>query len=388
MKVSYYVRILEELLQGERYMLAKNLEPLRLVRGIRKKRGNKFGEEDIAWSLDQAVKQVPKREKRFVLEEKDFSFTGKIEERPMERLSAMAGLGNVKTMIHEYAALGQEQMRNSRLENICSHMVFSGRPGTGKTECARIIAEIMAEQGQNNGNFVLASRKDIVGKYIGQTAPKVANLFRQARSGVLFVDEAGFFLQDSTRGSYNQEAIKEFVRYMETYQDVTVIFALYPHEVEAWMELDAGLSSRISRIVRFEDYTEEELVQIAAYMSGKRGYCMEKAAEAQIAEYIRKRKDTLQENFGNAREIRKLVESAIFARSIRVYNKTGKSGKLVLKASDFEKGAERLMQEEEAKAGKKKAPIGFAMMKEEDDGWNHADQEHLPKGKCSAVSMN
>jgi SpoVK/Ycf46/Vps4 family AAA+-type ATPase len=369
-------------------MLAKNLEPLRLVRGIRKKRGNKFGEEDIAWSLDQAVKQVPKREKRFVLEEKDFSFTGKIEERPMERLSAMAGLGNVKTMIHEYAALGQEQMRNSRLENICSHMVFSGRPGTGKTECARIIAEIMAEQGQNNGNFVLASRKDIVGKYIGQTAPKVANLFRQARSGVLFVDEAGFFLQDSTRGSYNQEAIKEFVRYMETYQDVTVIFALYPHEVEAWMELDAGLSSRISRIVRFEDYTEEELVQIAAYMSGKRGYCMEKAAEAQIAEYIRKRKDALKEKFGNAREIRKLVESAIFARSIRVYNRTGKNGKLVLKASDFAKGAERLMQEEEAKAGKKKAPIGFAMMKEEDDGWNHADQERLPKGKCSAVSMN
>jgi SpoVK/Ycf46/Vps4 family AAA+-type ATPase len=369
-------------------MLAKNLEPLRLVRGIRKKRGNKFGEEDIAWSLDQAVKQVPKREKRFVLEEKDFSFTGKIEERPMERLSAMAGLGNVKTMIHEYAALGQEQMRNSRLENICSHMVFSGRPGTGKTECARIIAEIMAEQGQNNGNFVLASRKDIVGKYIGQTAPKVANLFRQARSGVLFVDEAGFFLQDPARGSYNQEAIKEFVRYMETYQDVTVIFALYPHEVEDWMELDAGLSSRISRIVRFEDYTEEELVQIAGYMSGKRGYCMEKAAEAQIAEYIRKRKDTLQENFGNAREIRKLVESAIFARSIRVYNKTGKSGKLVLKVSDFEKGAERLMQEEEAKAGKKKAPIGFAMIGKEENGWNDAGQAPMQARKCSAVSMN
>lgn len=354
---GYYVQVVEELLDGERYRLDEKLQPERLVRILMKRRGrNRFCEEDIAWSLDYAVKQARTGKKRFILEERDFSFTGKTETAPMDRLNEMTGLGNAKQMAKEFSAFAQEQMRNRMLKKVCSHMIFDGNPGTGKTECAKIVAEIMAELGQSSGVFVEASRKDIVAGYVGQTAPKVAALFQRAQGGVLFVDEAGFFLHD-TRGSFNQEAVKEFVRYMEMYQDVTVIFALYPHEVREWLDMEPGLASRISRIVRFEDYTIEELLEIAHYMCRQRGYRTEESADGVIADYIDKRKASDPKKFGNAREVRKLVESAIFARSLRRYEDRQAETVFVLREEDFKNGAARLIREEQELTGKK--TIGF-----------------------------
>jgi hypothetical protein len=356
--IRYYVQILNELLDGERYTLDEELEPERLVRILMKKRGiNKFCEEDIVWSLDYAAKRMSAKKKRYIFSESDFSFNGKVEITSKKRIQEMIGLDNAKQMIRENEALIRERMCNSKLERMCSHMIFEGNPGTGKTECAKIIAENMAEMGQNNGVFVEAARKDIVAGYIGHTAPKVAGLFAQARGGVLFVDEAGFFLHDSREG-FNQEAIKEFVRYMEMYQDVTVIFALYPHEVEEWLEMEAGLSSRISRIVRFDDYTNDEMLEIARYMGRKRGYCLEGAADSIITDYIKKRRISRKKQFGNAREVRKLVEAAIFARSLRRYDDKDEETVFVLTKEDFKNGAARLISEEKERMGKR--PIGFS----------------------------
>lgn len=356
MKFGYYQKIVKMLIEGERHKPDNSVKWDRILRNIQKKCGNQFCEEDIAWSLDQAEKSAIGRGDFRCLKAEDFKLDIHDYDSPMKKLDEMIGLNAIKTLAHEYAALSLEQTRNEKLTDICKHAVFVGKPGTGKTMCAELLARIMAEYGQSNGNFILASRKDIVAEYVGQTAPKVAELFSKARKGVLFIDEAGFLLHD-TKGSFNQEAIKEFVRYMEMYQDVTVIFALYPGEVDDWLELDAGLSSRISRIIPFEDYSEEELLKIMKRMCEDRGYHMSENTEEIIRSYLCRQQNRKGEEFGNAREGRKLVEAAVIARSMRCYEAETSEKEPMLIAEDFEYGIKRL---EEGTGWRHPLPIGFA----------------------------
>lgn len=356
MTFDYYMNIMEWLLKGERYRLDSALKKEQIVRNIQKKCSDRFCEEEVAWSLDQAEKSAIARDDFRSLKPDDFRLDVYDYASPMKKLNEMIGLEAVKTLAHEYAALSREQMRNVKVSNICKHVVFVGRPGTGKTMCGELLAQIMAEHGQSNGNFIVASRKDIVAEYVGQTAPKVAKLFTQARKGVLFVDEAGFLLHDQ-KGSFNQEAIKEFVRYMELYQDVMVIFALYPGEAEEFLKLDAGLRSRISRVIPFEDYSEKELFYIVRRMCEDRGYKMSENTEEIIREYLQKQRRLLGEEFGNAREGRKLVESAVIARSMRCYDDERKEEEPILIAEDFAYGIRRL---EQGRGKQKALAIGFA----------------------------
>lgn len=352
----YYAEILQELLEGEKYRPEEGLQAETLVRSIRQKCTDKFREEDLAWVLDQAAKKA-KAEGRRVLLASDFLLDTAETEGALSRLERMTGLRNMKRAAKEFAALSREQEQNEKLQDISKSMLFVGAPGTGKTECGRLIAKIMSEEGQSNGSFLVAGRKDIIGKYVGHTAPMVSKLFQKARNGVLFVDEAGFFLQDTER-NFTAEAIKEFVRHMEVYRDVTVIFALYPGEVEAWLSLDAGLSSRIGRVVKFENYTEEELLAIGAGMCTDRGYVMEKEAEDEIGNYLEKRREVLGEKFGNAREMRKLVEAAVMEKSVRCFLQRREECDMVLTKEDFQHAMERL-QEETKKEEKKRRVIGF-----------------------------
>ena len=352
----YYVGILQELLEGERNRLAEGLSAETLVRSIRQKCTDKFSEEDLAWALDQAAKKA-KADGRKVLIASDFLIDAVETISALERLEKMTGLMNMKQAAREFAALSREQERNDKLQNICKSMLFVGSPGTGKTECGRIIAKIMSEEGQSNGSFLLVSRKDIIGKFVGHTAPMISNLFQKTRNGVLFVDEAGFFLQDSDR-SFTSEAIKEFVRHMEMYRDVIVIFALYPGEVEAWLSLDAGLASRIGRIVKFEDYTQDELFVIGKEMCEERGYVMGNEMETEISIYMKERRGVLGEKFGNARESRKLVEAAIMEKSMRCFQESAEERDCVLTKDDFIRAMERLKKE--VKNGeKKRRVVGF-----------------------------
>ena len=217
-------------------------------------------------------------------------------------------------------------------------MLFYGNPGTGKTTSARLLAEVMAEYGTTNATFIEASRADIIGKYVGTTAVKIAELFEKARNGVLFVDEAGFFLNKGA-GGYVNEAIKEFVRFMENCPDVTVIFAMYEKEVEEFLNLDAGLSSRISRMVRFKDYSIQELQDICMHIAKENGYKLEKEALMTAMDHIAVLKRG--RNFGNARDVRKIVESSIRAHSVRLM-KPGEKKPDCLTKEDVEKGIRRL----------------------------------------------
>ena len=320
---NYYLGVMDKLMEGAEYTFAHNCNKDKLLRGLMKKRGHRIGEEDIATFLKLAISEAAKDCDRKELKNEDFSVTVCVDKvSAWDKLNNMVGLNNVKYVVEESVALMSEQLNNSLLKTGKNHMLFYGNPGTGKTTCAKLVADVYDEAGVGNGNFVMATRKDLVGKYVGHTAHQVAKCFENARGGVLFVDEAGFLL-DEKAGGFVEEAIKEFVRYMEEYDDVMVVFAMYPREAEGFLELDEGLRSRITRQVEFEDYSTDELTDITVDMLFDNGYTLKKGAKEAIRNYIEEARNSEDEEFGNARAARKLTEAIISQISINNY-RTGK----------------------------------------------------------------
>ena len=349
---SYYETVFEALLSNTEYELQSDVTVANVVNNIMKLRGKHFAEEDLQWIIQNAIhKKELEDDDHKILSMEDFVLNGKLEKPALERLEEMPGLKEVKDMVIEQTALLVESRRNENLKNMHGSMIFYGNPGTGKTTCARLLAEVMKDHGVTNATFIEASRADIIGEYVGSTATKVASLFEKARGGILFVDEAGFFLNEGA-GGYVNEALKEFVRFMENCPDVTVIFGMYEQEAEKFLNLDAGLTSRISRMVEFKDYSNKELQDICSYMAKTNGYNLEKAAIEPLMDYVASLKKS--KNYGNAREIRKVMESAIIAHSVRIMAKDTRK-KDVLTVDDVKKGIERLR-----KTPKNKNNFGFA----------------------------
>ena len=348
---SYYETVFEALLSNTEYELQSDVTVANVVNNIMKLRGKLFAEEDLQWIIQNAIhKKELEDDDHKILSMEDFVLNGKLEKPALERLEAMPGLKEVKDMVIEQTALLVESRRNENLKNMHGSMIFYGNPGTGKTTCARLLAEVMKDHGVTNATFIEASRADIIGEYVGSTATKVASLFEKARGGILFVDEAGFFLNEGA-GGYVNEALKEFVRFMENCPDVTVIFGMYEQEAEKFLNLDAGLTSRISRMVEFKDYSNKELQDICSYMAKTSGYTLEQAAIEPLMDYVASLRKS--KNYGNAREVRKVMESAIIAHSVRIMTK-GTRKKDVLTADDVKKGIERLR-----KTPKNKTNFGF-----------------------------
>lgn len=349
---TYYERVLTELLSNTGYSLEKGLTVLEVVNRIMKLRGRKFAEEDMDWMINNAIqRKTASDDEKHVLSMEDFTLNGKLEQSAYDRLSSMPGLDEMKEMVIEQTALLKERRRNEKLGNMHGNMIFYGNPGTGKTTCARLLAEIMGDNGITNASIMEVSRADIIGKYVGTTAAKIAGIFEKARGGVLFVDEAGFFL-NTNAGGYVDEAIKEFVRFMENYPDVIVIFAMYEREAEDFLKLDAGLASRISRMIEFKDYSDKELSDIFIHMAENNGYTVGRGAVTHVMEYIRALKK--EEFFGNAREVRKILESCIISHSVRVMNNDAKNAD-VLTGEDIKRGIKRLSQKLDVMKGE----IGF-----------------------------
>ena len=312
---DYYAGLLSGMLDRTGARLSPDTSPLEIILTIRRKLGALFDESALDWMYQHALEKAREDKE---LDISDFIADYNPQDTAFTALSRMVGLKNVKEVIAESLAFGKELVRNSKLKSVSKHdhMIFCGNPGTGKTTVAELYAECMAESGLSNGVFVNASREDLIGKYVGQTASKVSLKFKDARGGILFVDEAGFFLNNES-GGYLREAVKEFVRYMETMPDVTVIFGMYEKEVEGFLSLDSGLRSRISRVVRFEDYTDDEIIQIADYMCDERGYGLDPQAASIVRKYIsdlRKKDD-----FGNARDVRRLIDNAVRAHCVALH---------------------------------------------------------------------
>lgn len=307
----YYQQVISFLMEKAGIRLEKNTTPDEVLCRIKMITGENFCEEAIEHVVSQAKKK--QAEKGFA-EAKDFGFELSTQMKATDAISKLPGLVEVKKTIRELDAYVKEVGRNKALKLRPKHLLLAGNPGTAKTTTAKFIAEKYAESGLCNSTFITAKRSDLIGKYVGHTADKISRLFRDARNGVLLIDEAGFLLNEDS-GGYVTEAIRELVRFMET-ENVIVIFCMYASEVENFLKLDAGLSSRISRIINFPDYTKTELMEIAEYMAKDNGYSISGDSLEKISAYIETIRN--QKGFGNAREVRKIIGNIIEAHSIRL----------------------------------------------------------------------
>ena len=193
-----------------------------------------------------------------------------------DELNQMIGLAEAKSTIEKalnyYKIQRIYKDKGIKQDHPAMHMVFTGNPGTAKTTVARLFARIMKENGLlSKGHLVEVGRSDLVGKYVGWTASIVKDKFKSAMGGVLFIDEA-YSLVDDRGGSFGDEAINTIVQEMENRrEDLVVIFAGYPKEMERFLEKNPGLRSRIAFHVPFADYSVEELCQIAKHIGKSKG---------------------------------------------------------------------------------------------------------------------
>ena len=239
-----------------------------------------------------------------------------------ERLSDMIGLESAKKLIDSAIATFKMQKRLRKrgviLDNNTMHMVFTGNPGTAKTTTARLMAEILKEEGiLSSGVFVEAGRADLVGQFVGQTAPKVRKKFDEANGGVLFIDEAYSLNDNSDRGSFGDEAINTIVQEMDNRRgEMIVVFAGYPDEMRSFIERNPGMSSRIGYRVNFEDYSVEELCEITRYqVEAKHLHITDAAVEKLVPIYEKAR---MNKTSGNGRYVRRAVELAISNLAVRL----------------------------------------------------------------------
>ncbi|WP_246049975.1 stage V sporulation protein K [Aquibacillus sediminis] len=241
--------------------------------------------------------------------------------------SSFIGMNRLKETVREiYANIEINQRREQvglKTQNQVLHMLFKGNPGTGKTTVARKLADLFYDMNVlSKGHFIEAERADLVGEYIGHTAQKTRELIEKAMGGVLFVDEA-YSLARGGEKDFGKEAIDTLVKHMEDkHGDFILILAGYPNEMDHFLSLNPGLASRFPIVMDFEDYSVEQLIQIANQMALEREYQLTKDAEAKLRDYlVRKKQKYHDRNFSNARFIRNTIEKSIRKHAVRLIKK-------------------------------------------------------------------
>jgi probable Rubsico expression protein CbbX len=243
----------------------------------------------------------------------------------------LIGLQPVKTRIREIAALLVVERARSQLGLSTGapplHMSFTGNPGTGKTTVAMRMAEILHRLGYvRKGHLIAVTRDDLVGQYVGHTAPKTKEVLKRAMGGVLFIDEAYYLYRPENERDYGQEAIEILLQVMENQRDdLVVIVAGYKERMETFFRSNPGLSSRIAHHLDFPDYTPEELLAIADLMLSDMQYSLSRMARQALTEYITLRRE--QPHFANARSIRNALDRARLRQANRLFSVPGPVGR-------------------------------------------------------------
>jgi probable Rubsico expression protein CbbX len=240
----------------------------------------------------------------------------------------LVGLGAVKTRIREIAALLLvERLRKQaglEAEPPALHMCFTGGPGTGKTTVGMRMAKILHTLGYiRQGQLVVATRDDLVGQYVGHTAPKTKEVLKRAMGGVLFIDEAYYLYRPENERDYGQEAIEMMLLAMEERRDdLVVILAGYEDRMETFFQSNPGIRSRIAHHLHFPDYTEEELMAIADLMIERQMYAFDGESREVFADYLRRRID--QPHFANARSVRNAIDRIKLRQADRLVRQGGR----------------------------------------------------------------
>ncbi len=249
-----------------------------------------------------------------------------------EELDSLVGLDNVKQMLRDLVSLMKFKSKTGdslKIKDTNLHMVFLGNPGTGKTTVARMVAGILYNLNYIEQNKLIeVSAKDLIGQYVGQTAPKTIGVVEKALGGVLFIDEAYSLASKpgSSGSSFNEECIATLIQAMENYRDnLVVIFAGYSKEMDAFLKSNSGIVSRIGYTMDFKDYTLDELIQILKSMFIKSGFFVEQGAIDKATEIIEEYRHS--EGFGNARFVRNIYEKAIIKHATNTA--TAKSKKVL-----------------------------------------------------------
>ena len=235
----------------------------------------------------------------------------------------LIGLEPVKERIRETAALllvdrARRQMGLSQ-ETPTLHMSFSGNPGTGKTTVALKMAGLLHRLGYvRKGHLVSVTRDDLVGQYIGHTAPKTKEVLKKAMGGVLFIDEAYYLYRPDNERDYGQEAIEILLQVMENNRDdLVVIMAGYADRMDKFFSANPGFRSRIAHHIEFPDYRDDELLEISRQMLAGQNYHLSPEAEAALEHYIALRRG--QPHFANARSLRNALDRARLRQANRLF---------------------------------------------------------------------
>ena len=235
----------------------------------------------------------------------------------------LIGLAPVKKRIRETAALLLVDRARNKLglahDTPTLHMSFTGNPGTGKTTVALRMADLLNRLGYiRQGHLVTVTRDDLVGQYIGHTAPKTKEVLKKAMGGVLFIDEAYYLFRPENERDYGQEAIEILLQVMENQRDdLVVIVAGYADRMEQFFSSNPGFRSRIAHHIDFPDYTDGELLLIAEKMLTEQNYIMSSDARDAMANYITLRRK--QPHFANARSIRNALDRARLRQANRLF---------------------------------------------------------------------
>ena len=252
-----------------------------------------------------------------------------VRSRPLEEilteLDGLIGLNAVKQDVRQLAnyvkVLQIRQAKGLRVSDMSYHMVFYGKPGTGKTTVARLIGEIYKALGViSKGHLIEADRAKLVAAYVGQTAIKTTEVVNTALGGVLFIDEAYTLAPADSHGNdYGQEAIDTLLKLMEDHRnDFVVIVAGYPDEMGRFVASNPGLQSRFNKYLSFEDYTPEELVSIFNHFCKQNDYRLTDPATEKIKAFFQSAYDCRDKMFGNARLARNIFERSIENQSTRI----------------------------------------------------------------------
>jgi probable Rubsico expression protein CbbX len=236
----------------------------------------------------------------------------------------LVGLTPVKTRIRQIAALLLVDRVRKRLSLVSEpptlHMSFTGNPGTGKTTVALRMAQILHQLGYvRKGHLVSVTRDDLVGQYIGHTAPKTKEILKRAMGGVLFIDEAYYLFRQENERDYGQEAIEILLQVMENNRDdLVVILAGYAAPMDRFFRSNPGFRSRIAHHIDFPDYADEELFAIAERMLAAQNYRLSPTAMDALRAYIAARRS--QPHFANARSIRNALDRARLRQANRHFD--------------------------------------------------------------------
>ncbi len=279
----------------------------------------------------------------------------------------LIALSSVKQRIREMAALLViERLRTEMglaTEPPTLHMSFTGSPGTGKTTVALRMASILHRLGYiKKGQLIGVTRDDLVGQYVGHTAPKTKEAVKKAIGGVLFIDEAYYLHRPDNERDYGQEAIEVLLQAMETHrEEMVVVMAGYKEPMNDFFLANPGMGSRIAHHIDFPDYTPDELMQIGDVMFERQTYQLSEEAKRAFLEYIERRVE--QPRFAHGRSIRNAIDRARMRQAMRLFDSEGEITKedlITIEAEDIRQSSvfsdteERVPNEDDPSLGARK----------------------------------